>query len=81
MTIKNLLEGDRHSDIEFMRMQDALLASHIRRYYLDICNLLGVESLQLTVDGQKMVEQAVTEITHATQHHLVTSAPEGTLLN
>ena len=81
MMPENILEGNFDNNVDFLKMHDALLANHLRRYFLDICQILGVESLQLTVDGQKIVEQAIGEIRNATRHHIVTSAPEGTLIN
>ena len=75
------LVGVPTKDIELIHKQNEALGRHLFEYFQEVCDIQNVESVELTKQGQELVNNAAKLLVYATHNHMVTGPQEGVLMN
>jgi len=74
----NLFEGKFEEDI---KRQNLAIGKHIFEYFQELCEILDVDSVELTPEGQQMVQNVGKILAYVSQNCVISGKPEKALLN
>jgi hypothetical protein len=75
------LVGPPSMDMKVVQEQNEALGKHLFAYFQEICDIQNVESVELTKEGQEMVNNAAKLLVYVTHNHMVTGPSSGALIN
>ena len=67
--------------MKVIHKQNEALGKHLFAYFQEICDIQDVESVELTKEGQEIVNNAAKLLVFVTHNHMVTGPESGALIN